>query len=115
MLLPHSYRRNNDEAGPSNEIRGYATLSATAICTRQTFILVLSGLPNELLFISFLVHVLGSFFLGRNWRCMFLYMQAGEHSHEEVQRQKASLRGGENRQVQEGCVHIMRCIVLPGR
>jgi hypothetical protein len=25
------------------------------------------------------------------------------------------LRGGENRQVQEGCVHIMRCIVLPGR
>jgi len=30
---------------------------------------------------------------------MFLYMQAGEHRHEEVQRQKASLRGGENRQV----------------
>jgi hypothetical protein len=98
VLLPQSYRRNNDEAGPSNEIRGYTTLSGTAICARQTFILVLFGLPNELLFISFLVHVMGSFFLGRNWRCMFLYVQTGEHRHEGVQRQKASLRGGENRQ-----------------
>lgn len=99
MLLLQSYRRNNDEAVPSNEIRGYATLSGTAICARQTFILVLSGLPNELLFISFLVHVMGSFFLGRNWRCMFLYMKAGEHGHEEVQRQKVGLRGDGNRQV----------------
>jgi len=94
MLLPHSYRRNNDEARPGNEIRGYATLSGTAICARQAFILVLSGFPNELLFISFLVHVMGSFLLGRNWRCMFLYMQASEHRHEEVQKQKTSLRGG---------------------
>ena len=100
MLLPQSYRRNNDEAGPSNEIRGHATLSGSAICTRQTLILVLSGLPNELLFISFLVHVMCFFFfLGRNWRCMFLYMQAGKHRHEEVERQKASLHGGEDRQV----------------
>jgi hypothetical protein len=46
-----------------------------------------------------LVHVMGSFFLGRNWRCMFLYMKAGEHGHEEVQRQKVGLRGDGNRQV----------------
>lgn len=115
MLLPQFYRRNNDEAGPSNEIRDYAILTGTAICARQTFVLVLSGLPNEPLFISFLAYVMGSFFFGRDWRCMFLYMQAGERSHEEVQRQKASLRGGEKRQVYQGCVHVMRCTVLLGR
>jgi len=65
---------------------------------RPSFLYSAASLMSSF-FISCLVHVMSSFFLGRNWRCMFLYMQAGEHRHEEVQRQKASLRGGENRQI----------------
>lgn len=67
---------------------------------RPSFLYSPVSLMSSFLFrVWYMLWALFFFFLGRNWRCMFLYMQAGEHSHEEVQRQKVSLRGGENRQV----------------
>jgi hypothetical protein len=87
-VVLQSYRRNNDEAGPSNEIGDFVVLSGTTMYPGQTVVLVRSDLPNELFFIWFLVCVMGPFYLGRNWSCMFLYIQADERRHEEVQRGK---------------------------
>jgi hypothetical protein len=65
---------------------------------RPSFLYSPASLMSSFLF-RFWYMLWALFFRGRNWRCMFLYVQAGEHRHEEVERQKTSLRGGENSQV----------------
>lgn len=65
---------------------------------RPSFLYSATSLMSSFLF-RFWYMLWALFFLVETGDVCFLYMQAGEHRHEEVQRQKASLRGGENRQV----------------
>lgn len=104
MFVPQSYRQNNDEAGPSNEIRGYAMLARTTIYARQTVVLVRCDLPNELFFIWFLVPIMGPFYLGRNWRCMFFCTsRLANIGVRKFKEKRLVLCGGENRQCLTSC------------